>query len=413
MLDAKDLTIAQGIKEFMNKYLWDSQNTKRMYYRAAYLLTIYLLFDHKYTEVFLEKPTTSQQAEMQKYIKKKFLDCEYSLEPKNFDQFEIKMDTSITQLSALPKTIYSDFFAWIRKQNLSDSTLQVYLSGIITMIDFLAARDFLTFSSVNAKFVLQESGSKKRKSLESKSNAKRVDENFREKMIQAAMEKPLPSDQKKYKRLRVERLKVLRSRAVICTLAASALRVSDLVRLTTGDLDKAKKGDLIIVENQKTGEEARIYLHQDVIQVIEAYLDERNDDFPNLFIQHGKSGKPVKTSGNQKRRIGYGQRLSEHTIRVIVKEVAKNAGYFNSEGKKTHNYICSPHAFRHAYAQGLREKGVPLDVIKNILGHKNQSTTEKHYAPEPQKKEIVDGGNKLQALPGEIKEFLAKEANSE
>ena len=233
-------------------------------------------------------------------------------------------------------------------------------------------------------------------------------------MLEHAMSIPLLPLERDYPQLRLDRLNVLRTRAVIATLASSALRVNDIVPLEKDTILPARSGGTFEVESKKTGRISEIYLHSDVLAVIDDYLAERDDISPFLFIQHGRAGTKVTPASvqafrSERNRRGYGKRLSEHTIREIVKEVAILAGYRESDGSNPNNYYCTPHAFRHAYARSLRALGVPIADIQDVLGHADPNTTTSTYASQTNKPAIIGAGQRLQAMSSELKEIRDKE----
>ncbi|MFH1294813.1 MAG: tyrosine-type recombinase/integrase, partial [Candidatus Aenigmatarchaeota archaeon] len=61
-------------------------------------------------------------------------------------------------------------------------------------------------------------------------------------------------------------------------------------------------------------------------------------------------------------------RLSDRHIRRIVKDYARKAGI--RKASEVH-----PHTLRHSYATFLQNRGVPLNMIQNILGHDRIETT--------------------------------------
>ncbi len=414
-------TISQGIQFFKERYIFSEKNTttQRMYFRSAHLFGLFLLLgDDGITEKVAKQFRNHEKvrADLDEYIKHRYFEAHPSTPaPPGADRLPIKVDISQARLADLHPTVLAEFLGWLKKderndhQGYSDSSVQVYLSAIRNLLKFWRTYDLISFSSDQENAAIEGSRTRVRKSSRSRSLANRVPEQFAETMLREAMSVSLPSPEKRYKRLRLERLNVLRTRAVIYTLAASALRVSDLVRLKKADLLPARRDETVKIISKKTGLPSEIYFHPDVLAVLDAYLDERDDISPWIFIQHGRAGKKVTPASTQafmreENRRGYGQRLSEHTIREIVKAVAVQAGYLEEDGSNPNELYCSPHAFRHEYANRLRQLGVPLADIQDVLGHADPGTTKKAYATKANIPAIIAAGQSLQALPEDLKD---------
>jgi site-specific recombinase XerD len=91
---------------------------------------------------------------------------------------------------------------------------------------------------------------------------------------------------------------------------------------------------------------------------VTAYLAERTDTNPALFVSHSRN------SANA--------RLSITSVHKVVKR-AVNA-------EKLHNSL-SAHDFRHYRATQLLRAGMPLEVVQEFLGHADVTTTRNIYAP--------------------------------
>lgn len=145
-----------------------------------------------------------------------------------------------------------------------------------------------------------------------------------------------------------------RNRAILETLYASGLRVSELVNLRLSNyypelgmirvVGKGNKERIIPI-----GESAMKYINQYINEVRRSQLniDEGHSDF--MFLN---------------RR---GRQLTRVMVFLVVKEAAKNAGL----EKKV-----SPHTFRHSFATHLVEGGADLKAVQDMLGHESIITTE-------------------------------------
>ena len=164
----------------------------------------------------------------------------------------------------------------------------------------------------------------------------------------------LPLPQGEDPRSRLERLKILRARAIVHTLYASGGRVSEVASLTREMVLDGRLDEVHLVG--KGGQPRVILLTPEAMRAISAYIEERNDDFPGLFISHGR---------------GRGNQLGRGTIWAVVKRAVKTLGLHHST---------SPHSFRHYRATQLLNEGMPLESVQAYLGHQDISTTRKVYA---------------------------------
>jgi integrase len=131
------------------------------------------------------------------------------------------------------------------------------------------------------------------------------------------------------------------------------------------------------------------------LDAVDAYLKERNDTSPWVFIQHGRTSSPPRrrspsTEAYRRRKKGYGAQMSPGLVRKIVLRVARKAGY---NPKKE---FVSAHAFRHWHAQRLIRLGASIDQVQSVLGHARAQTTKDIYAPEPNVPQILQWEEEIQ-----------------
>lgn len=152
----------------------------------------------------------------------------------------------------------------------------------------------------------------------------------------------------------------IRIRALLETLYASGLRVSELVELKLSTLQwedgkKTLKPFLIVVG--KGNKERLVPLNSKAVESLLSYLSVRNifmdegGDAPWLFPSRGASGHLTR------------QRLGQ-----MLKDIARACGIDASK--------ISPHILRHSFASHLLKNGVDLRVLQELLGHSDISTTQ-------------------------------------
>lgn len=324
-----------------------------------------------------------------------------------------------TPIDKLPSSVSADFNAWMQtaehtgpgpegdehqpevQEGYSPSTRRLYLQALSRLLRFWWYREWLTFSpeeETRAREALQIRRSREeRRRVHTRSD--QVPPDFGDRMLDAAVALPLPTEERipDPRNRRKARLEVLRARALIHALRATALRAADLCKLTRTDVRLAiQTGGHLRLEMAKTGLAAHIVLGEAALAAIAAYIDEREDASPWVFIQHGRTGAPprrrdLSSEAYRRRKRGYGARLGPGSVRQIVVELAARAGY--NPGR---DQFVSTHAFRHWHAQRLIYLGASIDQVQAVLGHSRAQTTKEVYAPEPNVTEILELERRMQ-----------------
>lgn len=138
----------------------------------------------------------------------------------------------------------------------------------------------------------------------------------------------------------------LLERAIIEMLAATGIRMSELIAMNKEDINETERS--IHIPDGK-GNQARIVLISlESLQYVTAYLKSRTDALPYVFINHTATRRIRRQIINANFQA-YSERLG---FRVI------------------------PHMLRHTFAARLAEKGMPGECIQQLLGHQRPSTTQ-------------------------------------
>lgn len=141
----------------------------------------------------------------------------------------------------------------------------------------------------------------------------------------------------------------LRDRAMVEFLYSTGVRVSELVHLNVGDIEMGKQ-ELIVYG--KGSKERRTYLTDSAKFYLKRYLQSR----PQLGIEK----QPLFVTLGRP----YG-RLTVAGVQYMLRELGRRAGI-----SKVH-----PHRFRRTIATDLLNRGMPIEQVKEFLGHERLDTT--------------------------------------
>ena len=147
----------------------------------------------------------------------------------------------------------------------------------------------------------------------------------------------------------------LRDAAMVETLYAAGLRVSELVKLRLGDIN-LEAGYLVALGK---GKKQRIVpLGENAIAALRAYLDCGRLHFL-------RKGSAASEDSLFLTRLG--RRMTRQGFWKILGELARAAGIRKP---------ISPHKLRHSFATHLVERGADLRAVQAMLGHADIGTTE-------------------------------------
>ena len=151
--------------------------------------------------------------------------------------------------------------------------------------------------------------------------------------------------------------RALRDRAILETLYASGMRISELVGLDRADLDL--EGGLVRVFG-KGAKERVVPIGRPARAAIATYLEQGR---PPLLT----TGRAGRGAGDAVFLNARGGRLTRQGCWGIVQAAGRRAGL----GDQVH-----PHVFRHSCATHLLDHGADIRVVQEVLGHASVSTTQ-------------------------------------
>ncbi len=145
----------------------------------------------------------------------------------------------------------------------------------------------------------------------------------------------------------------LRDRAMLETLYATGLRVTELISL--GVLDVSLTEGVVRVTGGKGGKDRLVPLGQEAMHWIERYIQESR---PDLLGARRADALFVTARAAA---------MTRQAFWLIVKKYALQADIHTP---------LSPHVVRHAFATHLLNHGADLRVVQMLLGHADISTTQ-------------------------------------
>lgn len=156
-------------------------------------------------------------------------------------------------------------------------------------------------------------------------------------------------------------LRGLRDRAMLSMMYAAGLRVSELISLTLGDVDRARG----VVSALGKGKKRRLVpLGEVALDHLAAYLAARDAEAQAVAARRGAGNVKVSQLLFPSPRGG---KLTRQAFWKIVGRTARGAGI------RGHVH---PHQLRHSFATHLLSGGADLRSVQTLLGHANVATTE-------------------------------------
>lgn len=138
----------------------------------------------------------------------------------------------------------------------------------------------------------------------------------------------------------------LRDLAIIDMLASTGMRVGEMVLLNREDIDFNERECVVFGKGDK---ERIVYFDARTKIHLLNYLNSRDDDNPALFVSLQKPHNRLQISGIEVRLREYGRCLGINKVH--------------------------PHKFRRTLATMAIDKGMPIEQLQQLLGHRRIDTT--------------------------------------
>lgn len=138
----------------------------------------------------------------------------------------------------------------------------------------------------------------------------------------------------------------LRDLAIIDMLASTGMRVGEMVLLNRNDIDFNERECIVFGKGNK---ERVVYFDARTKIHLQNYLDSRIDNNPALFVSLKAPHERLRIGGIETRLREFGKQLGLHKVH--------------------------PHKFRRTLATMAIDKGMPIEQLQQLLGHKRIDTT--------------------------------------
>lgn len=137
-----------------------------------------------------------------------------------------------------------------------------------------------------------------------------------------------------------------RDLAMIDMLASTGMRVGEMVLLNRNDIDFNERECIVFGKGNK---ERVVYFDARTKIHLQNYLNSRTDDNPALFVSLKTPHERLKIGGIETRLREFGKQLGLHKVH--------------------------PHKFRRTLATMAIDKGMPIEQLQQLLGHRKIDTT--------------------------------------
>ena len=145
----------------------------------------------------------------------------------------------------------------------------------------------------------------------------------------------------------------IRNRAMLAVMWRCGLRIAEALALQPRDIDLA--GGVLSVRHGKGDKARKLGLDETTAALLARWLDKRSS------LGLNQRGRPLFCTLQ-------GCSIDQSYFRHLLIRLAGKVDLDHAH----------PHAMRHSYAAGLAREGVPMNIIRDALGHTSLATTDRY-----------------------------------
>ena len=249
----------------------------------------------------------------------------YMRDIRQFDSW-LQRNGEVTVLEADQLNI-AEYLSYLQDQGRSAATVSRGLASLKNFYAYLVSTGFLTESPVTEKIHVERGEKKLPQILTSEE-------------VDKLLAQPAPVD-----------AKGIRDKAMLELLYATGIRVTELIDLNLSDFVPELKSIRV-----GTGKKSRsIPLYPAALRALTAYLAQTRDV---MVMDSGEEALFVNVNGSRMSRQGFWKILKHYQAKAgIDREI-------------------TPHTLRHSFAVHLIENGADLSSVKELMGHRDISSTQ-------------------------------------
>lgn len=309
--------------------------------------------------------------QMQEYVKEGALKDVQLILYMNLADYSFSRNEDTTAVSEESDRMYEVMQLWQQDmilRGLTSGTIRQYGHELKQLIIYAGVsplemseyhiKNYLAFGKIRRKWKDKTYNSKIRSlksffvwAVENKEMAENPMKNIKPTKEEYRMQPILTAEQREIMRCAC---RTERELAVLDLLYSSGGRVSEIVQLNIEDMDFINRRARIYGKGRK---EREIYFSPQASLHIRGYLNERKDSNPALLVG-------VKAPY---------ERLSIAGIQYLLKDI-------QSRDERLSGLKISPHTFRRTCGTDMINRGAPVEMVKEKLGHAKVDTTLQCYA---------------------------------
>lgn len=304
-----------------------------------------VLADYSVTKINSNLPSTGDGSATL-YIFQKFAQCKFNqgMNKNSLEQYKIVLnqffDFVQKEITVCDDQDVSNFITYLKQKNLKSQTIKNKYRILSSIFGFMYDYHYIADNPMK------------------KISSPKMTQEF---------EEPVTKDEEERIKLVCEKFKSnksAKSLAIFNFLLDSGVRVTEMCNINLTDVNFTQRE--VHVRNGKGGKDRIVYFTEKTAVRIQEYLRTRND------IENGISINPdtplFATVHNKK--------MSKVCVEKLMKEIGNAAGV-----SRLH-----PHLLRATFATRLVEKGVPLNIVAEMLGHANLHTIDRYVRISKQNK---------------------------